>query len=226
MLLALPARTSLRKRTDELPAARRSTSACHAIDIGKPRSVPARSPQAEGTASRDDLRLLAVSLAWPRRCRPARWRAARPAGHRTGRPRGPPPRRRHPCMSSARRRTTRRPMRAGSTGSRGAAARGARVLRAVRRGGQGVVVGGLAFVVRIRSGPPPERCTAARRMDWRARSCPARLDQVSHSGGRPAALARGVSRRSVVRGAGVWPPTRRAGAGLLRRGSRVRRCRR
>ncbi|BAC75294.1 hypothetical protein SAVERM_1p10 (plasmid) [Streptomyces avermitilis MA-4680 = NBRC 14893] len=58
----------------------------------------------------------------------------------------------------ARRRTTRRPMWAGSTGSRGAAS-GASGRRKVRRG---VVIFGLAFVVRIRSGPPPERCATAR----------------------------------------------------------------
>jgi hypothetical protein len=40
-------------------------------------------------------------------------------------------------------------MRAGSTGSRGAATRGASGRRAVRRGGQGVVIFGLVFVVRI-----------------------------------------------------------------------------
>lgn len=61
-------------------------------------------------------------------------------------------------MPLARRRTTRRPMRAGSTGSRGAAS-GASGRRKVRRG---VVIFGFAFVVRIRSGPPPERCATAR----------------------------------------------------------------
>ncbi|GGZ29097.1 hypothetical protein GCM10010327_69300 [Streptomyces nitrosporeus] len=40
-------------------------------------------------------------------------------------------------------------MRAGSTGSRGTATRGASGRPMVRRGGQGVVIFGLAFVVRI-----------------------------------------------------------------------------
>ncbi|MEU6402910.1 hypothetical protein [Streptomyces sp. NPDC046985] len=57
-------------------------------------------------------------------------------------------------MPFARRRTTRRPIRAGSTGSRGAATREASGRRAVVRGGQGVFIVGRAFMVRIRCGPP------------------------------------------------------------------------
>ncbi|MFW3464363.1 hypothetical protein ACN24K_30260 [Streptomyces microflavus] len=45
----------------------------------------------------------------------------------------------------ARRRTQRRPVRAGSAGSRGTATYGAVVRRPVRRGSSGVVIGGLAF---------------------------------------------------------------------------------
>ncbi|WP_431998528.1 hypothetical protein [Streptomyces fungicidicus] len=64
----------------------------------------------------------------------------------------------------ARRRTTRRPMRAGSTGSRGVAMRGASGLRTVRRGGQGVVVVGLYSWRGFGSGSPSERCTTTRQI--------------------------------------------------------------
>ncbi|MGW8065880.1 hypothetical protein ACVV2G_27320 [Streptomyces ziwulingensis] len=64
----------------------------------------------------------------------------------------------------ARRRTTRRPMRAGSTGSRGTATRGASGRRVPPPGGHILVIFDLAFVVRNQSGPPPERCTATRRI--------------------------------------------------------------
>ncbi|WP_258382544.1 hypothetical protein [Streptomyces sp. NTH33] len=52
-------------------------------------------------------------------------------------------------MPFARRRTTRWPMRAGATGSRGAVTRGTSGRRALRWGVQGVVIVGLVFVVRI-----------------------------------------------------------------------------
>ncbi|MGW2514847.1 hypothetical protein ACWC0A_36835 [Streptomyces scopuliridis] len=53
-------------------------------------------------------------------------------------------------MPFAPRRTTRRPMRAGSTGSRGAVTRGASGRRVPQPGGNTLVIFGLAFVVRNR----------------------------------------------------------------------------